>query len=157
VFEINKLGHTIGCIVIGAVSFQLNYEFHVFEASKIALMECGIFVGSYLPDVDAKNSAIKSYVPILKPYILIQKLAKKNVIANDIFRHRGALFHSWITVFVFLATFAILSIMNIIVSTVSLGLAIGVFGHHLLDMLTPAGLRWLYPLKKKLGIHQLPE
>ena len=142
----NKFGHTIGGIIVSTTALYIVYKTGLkLETHNYMLIAAGIMGGSFVPDVDAEYSYIRSKMKtISKIYTSIQKSVKDIAALNNVFKHRGALFHSWMTLMPFI--FAFLATRFYIF----FGIAIGILGHHILDMMTPAKLRWLYPLKVKL-------
>lgn len=132
----NKKGHTVGMILASSLSIYFVKDTVINEI----LMVPGIMLGSFLPDIDSEHSTINSKLPkIAKVYHFINDILP----VNPITCHRGALFHSILTLIPF-----ILFRNNPII----LGIGIGILGHHILDMMTPAGLRWLYPFKLKIHL-----
>ena len=142
----NKLGHTVGAFAsIGATAYvQYRFRFMV-DFKSILILYPAIYVGNFLPDLHAEYSYIRSKLPIVPSlYTNLQKLLS-NTTLSAITKHRGALLHSVWTVLAF-TLLALLSSSNV----AFLGFAIGCFMHHILDMATPAGLRYLYPLRFKI-------
>lgn len=119
----NKKGHTFGCIAVSCISYY---------TTKDPIIIPGIIIGSFLPDLDAEYSYIRSKLPILA--IVYDILPK-----NNFTKHRGALLHSFLTLL-------ICYFLNL------KGLCFGILGHHILDMLTPAGLTYFYPFKIKIKL-----
>jgi membrane-bound metal-dependent hydrolase YbcI (DUF457 family) len=103
----------------------------------------GCMAGSLVPDIDSPESTINN--KFLPAGFIWQKMNKYSFYlgkhAHNGLKHRGFILHSAWTVVAFL----VLAIIT--QSGLCLGLAIGVLSHHILDMLTPAGLMWLYPRK----------
>jgi len=101
----------------------------------------GCMIGSLVPDIDSPESIINSKFPPIG--FIWRKMNKYSFYlgkhAHNGLKHRGFILHSVWTVVAFL----ILSIIT--QSGLCLSLAIGVLSHHALDMITPAGLRCLYP------------
>ena len=114
----------------------------------------GILIGSLLPDVDAEHSTINRLCPplsfVYKKFHKLSFSTRGNLYLWT--RHRGALMHS---IWTLVAIFALSMITPSQIKIGMYGLALGVFSHHLLDMLTPQGLRWLYP--KKINFITLPK
>jgi membrane-bound metal-dependent hydrolase YbcI (DUF457 family) len=133
------------------------------------------FIGGLLPDVDTPKSLVSDLIPgidnvwnfIKNTFSSIKTSASKKssvlksgflktilkaivfifTFLHDLFKHRGILSHSAITLI-------ILWIIMIKFDTMFLyALFLGVISHHILDMLTDQGLEYLYPIvDKKLGI-----
>jgi membrane-bound metal-dependent hydrolase YbcI (DUF457 family) len=133
----NKKGHYGGFVAAAAVSFAITKD--------PILSISGAWLGSFIPDVDNKKSHINSQIYLFRSfYKQIQKLAFKNSTTYNIFKHRGALTHSWLTIAI------IATLYKYYDNSFLFGLLIGVFIHHILDMFTCQGLRYFYPLKTKL-------
>ena len=134
----NKKGHYGGFVEAAAVSFIITKD--------PILSSSGAWLGSFVPDVDAKKSHINSQIYLLRNiYKPIQKLAFKNSITYNIFKHRGAFTHSWLTIAILVILYKYFNDNYFL-----FGMLIGVFIHHVLDMFTSHGLRYFYPLKTKI-------
>lgn len=134
----NKKGHYGGFVAAFAVSFAITKD--------PILSISGAWLGSFIPDVDTKKSHINAKIYLLRDiYKPIQKIAFKNSITYNIFKHRGALTHSWLTIAMLITLYKHFNDNSFL-----FGFLIGVFIHHILDMFTCQGLRYFYPLKKKL-------
>jgi|GEM_PF-7121086 len=132
----NKKGHSVGAAIASGLTIYYLKDSYFVEAITVG----GVVIGSFWPDLDAEYSYIKSKLPIIPNVIeFIQKVLPE----NNITCHRGALFHSILT----LIPFAIFYKVPFV-----LGMGIGILGHHLLDMTTPAGLRYFYPYKVKVHV-----
>lgn len=111
----NYKGHKRGAIFLIASTIILKDNLTLFE---IPMIISGIYLGSFLPDLDSDKSYLKSKLSIKFKLPL---------------KHRGRFFHS---------IYTLLGISILIpISTWFLYLLIGVFGHHLLDMTTKRGLK----------------
>jgi membrane-bound metal-dependent hydrolase YbcI (DUF457 family) len=132
----NKLGHSIGAVITSAICIHTVEDSVLFES----LMTCGVILGSFLPDLDADYSTIKSKLPLLgKAFEGVQKILPDNPIT----RHRGALMHSIWTLIPFIIFHKYIFI---------LGVGAGILGHHILDMTTKAGLKYFWPYDLRLNI-----
>lgn len=132
----NKRGHTVGMILASSLAIANVRDSTINEIAIVA----GIGLGSFLPDLDAEYSYFNSKFPkIAKVYSFINDILPNNPITC----HRGALFHSILTLIPFII------FRN---NPIMLGIGIGILGHHILDMMTPAGLRWLFPFKLKIHL-----
>jgi len=157
----NKLGHTNGALAVAVLTGIAQYKFkislNIFEG--VALYS-GIYFGSFAPDIDAEYSYIRSRIPLLPTiYTAIQKTVADVPPLNNVFKHRGALTHSiWALVLLAIPLMLLwtstsyvvpLGSLHIDLSRISMcgliGTMLGCFGHHLLDMTTPAGLHYFYP------------
>lgn len=138
----NKVGHFVGGVAMTTTYYWLN-KVNLMDTKVIldnVLITGGIVVGAFLPDLDAEYSTIKSKLKIIgKIFGKIQNILPSNPITN----HRGALLHSFWT----LVPFIYWHDINVV-----LGIGLGVLSHHILDMMTPAGLRYFYPYKTKINI-----
>jgi membrane-bound metal-dependent hydrolase YbcI (DUF457 family) len=127
-----KEGHTIGAIAVASLAIY-NIDQSVIQHS---IMASGIFFGTYLPDLDANHSYIRSKIKILaKLYDLLPQ--------NDLTMHRGALLHSILTLIPFIIFYK---------NNLMLGIGFGILGHHILDMFSDHGLRYFYPFKPRIRI-----
>lgn len=132
----NKRGHSIGAACVSALTIYYMKEPLLTELITIS----GVVIGSFLPDVDAEYSYFNSKCPVIPTiFKLIQKILPDNPITS----HRGAMFHSILTLIPFVIFYKISFV---------LGIGLGVLGHHILDMTTPAGLRYFFPYKITLRI-----
>jgi len=131
----NKTGHSIGCILVSTASI---YYLHTNILNDI-IMTSGIVLGSFLPDLDADYSFIEYKLKGINPMKVIQKILPNNPVTD----HRGALLHSILTI--------IPCIIFMKYDFVK-GLGLGILGHHILDMMTPAGLRYFFPFKFKIRL-----
>jgi inner membrane protein len=100
----------------------------IFSYQDVFFLALAIFF-SLLPDIDSSASF----------------MGKKVKIIGFFFKHRG-FFHSFL--FLVFATVIILIASNNIYY--SFATAIGIFSHIFLDALTPAGVEFFWPNKKKL-------
>lgn len=133
----NKKGHYGGFVIASAASFIIT---------KDPLCIAGAWLGSFIPDVDAKQSHINAKIYLLRDiYKPIQKLSFKTGITYNIFKHRGAFTHSWLTIVMLVTLYKYFNSNSFL-----FGLLIGVFIHHILDMFTSHGLRYFYPLKTRI-------
>lgn len=142
----NKNGHAAVSVLMSGVTLYIDYKtgYH-FNMIDNLLIPAFVLFGGFYPDFDAEYSYIRSkFKAISKAYTAVQKSVENIGFLNNVFKHRGALFHSWITLVPFII---LLLITNY---SVFYGIAVGILGHHLADMTTPSKLRWLYPLKTKL-------
>lgn len=116
-----------------------------FNATNLTIDLMGCYIGSFIPDIDCKESyfnyKFRFFSDLYKP---VQKLAFKNAITYNIFKHRGALWHSWITVLI--VGYLYYRFDNLFL----FGMGIAIFIHHILDMFTDQGLRYFYPLRKRI-------
>jgi membrane-bound metal-dependent hydrolase YbcI (DUF457 family) len=161
----NKEGHTWGAIGAGVLTgfaqYKLKLHTNVFEG--VALYSA-IYFGSFAPDIDADYSYIRSRIPVLPTvYTAIQKTVADVPPLNNVFKHRGALTHSLWTLIILAIPLLLLwsstnhivhlGTMSINITRISMagliGCMIGCFGHHVLDMTTPAGLHYLYPFTSR--------
>jgi membrane-bound metal-dependent hydrolase YbcI (DUF457 family) len=132
----NKKGHSVGAAIVSALTIYYMKDDLLTELITIS----GVVIGSFVPDIDAEYSTFNKKCPIIpKIFKIIQKILPDNPITS----HRGALFHSILT----LIPFAIFYKVSFV-----LGMGLGILGHHLLDMTTPAGLRYFFPYKIILRI-----
>lgn len=135
----------------------------------------GAFIGGLLPDIDTPKSMVSDLIPgidnvwsLIRSFFSSLKVRSqkatsslkngffKNILKfitnlfafmHDLFKHRGILTHSAITILI------ILLIKHYNNNLFMYALLIGVISHHLMDLLTDQGLNYLYPLiNKKLGI-----
>lgn len=128
-----KVHLATGIITPVAISYILK---DITPGLAIGVISSG--VGSLLPDMDADYSKIRHMLPRVAK--LYDKLPK-----NLIFKHRGLLLHSVLTLIPFIYLY------YVFYNWLTLGLLMGIITHHLLDGLTPAGLphyfvvggRWL--------------
>lgn len=142
----NIKAHVIGATV-AAVGF--TYIFRNNNGLAVLTGLVSIYAGAVIPDIDCeKHSYIRSKLPKLaKGYSVLQRKYKSSKVGYMTFRHRGALFHSvWSVLFCLL-------VYMLTDRLIFYGLAVGIFSHHLLDMLTPQGLNYFYPLSnKRIGL-----
>ena len=132
----NKKGHSVGALVVAGAFMYYSKQPIIIELVTVT----GITIGSFLPDLDAEYSTINSKLPIIPTiFKIIQRILPDNPITS----HRGALFHSILTLIPFMIFYKYPLI---------LGIGLGILGHHVLDMTTPAGLRYFFPYKIKLRI-----
>ncbi len=90
-----------------------------------------LVISSLLPDIDCATA----------------KLGKRIKIISYVFEHRG-IFHSiWPLIVMF---FLIFNQANEFMVSVIIAVMVGYTSHLLLDMLTPQGIRLLYPSKLKI-------
>lgn len=145
----NKKGHRLGAI--GAMGLTLLVEYKtgtkinvVTIAQNVPAM-VAIYYFAFVPDIDAEYSHIRNRIKkVSTMYTKVQKAVEPIPFLDNIFKHRGALLHSIWTLIPFMVLYQLTGLM------LFLGCVIGLLSHHFLDMLTPAKLRWLYPLKIKL-------
>lgn len=120
----NKMGHK------NTSTLLLGLNLATFTPNSIKDFTCmviGIYIGGFLPDLDAEYSYIRCKLKLAsKLYDLLPK--------NSWFKHRGRLLHSFWTIIILLTLYHLASNLFI------LWLAVGIFGHHLADMITPKGL-----------------
>lgn len=134
----NKKGHYGGFVAAAAVSFIITKD--------PVLSFSGAWLGSFIPDVDNDKSYINAKIYLFRDfYKPIQKLAFKNKHTYNIFKHRGALTHSWLTIAILIILYKYFNDNSFL-----FGILIGVFIHHILDMFTSHGLRYFYPLKTRI-------
>jgi membrane-bound metal-dependent hydrolase YbcI (DUF457 family) len=139
----NGNGHGILGLIISGVAGYTAYKFGS-KPIDIFGLTASVMVFSFYPDIDAEFSTIRSKAKLLSAvYSWIQKLAKRNGVTNNIFKHRGALFHSIWTILPFVVLYYYSNFLPF------LGAILGILGHHFLDSLTPKGLRWLYPMRRR--------
>jgi membrane-bound metal-dependent hydrolase YbcI (DUF457 family) len=159
---VNKLGHSVGAIVVLGTTIAATqyYKIDLGLTDTIGLYT-GITVGSFLPDLDADYSYFRSKLPIIPTvYTWVQKAVKGIPVLDDIFKHRGALLHSvWTLVIlgilmyltkVYVDPYLTNPYIDISCDGWFIGLILGCVGHHFLDMMTVAGLRYFYPSKLNL-------
>lgn len=120
----NYKGHRNGAIFIIASTLIIKDSFTISETIKII---SGVYLGSFLPDIDHSKSTIKNKIPLLKLYNLLPK--------NKWTMKRGRMFHSVYTLLFIAFLYVITG------NTFFIHLFNGVLGHHLLDMTTSAGLK----------------
>lgn len=128
----NKIGHSLGAVTISALIINKIDQ----PIISTVLITGGIIIGSFLPDLDAKYSFIRNK---FKLFAALYDLLPQ----NSFTQHRGALFHSVLT----LIPLILLSKYSII-----LGVLLGVLGHHILDMLSGQGLRYFWPFKMRVRV-----
>ncbi|MEN8906637.1 MAG: metal-dependent hydrolase [Clostridiales bacterium] len=133
------------------------------------------FIGGLLPDIDTPKSLVSDLIPgidnvwnfIKKRFLSIKTSSSKkanslrkgflkNILKiisfvftflHDLFKHRGILTHSAITLIIF--WIILVKYDNMFMYA----LFLGIISHHILDMLTNQGLEYLYPIiDKRLGI-----
>lgn len=121
----NKTGHTVGAVISTCIALYYLENPYMIP---------GIIIGNFLPDLDAEYS----YIQTKSGFKQIGKVLKFCKV-----KHRGALLHSFLT---------LLPFIYFCENSFMLSLGIGIFSHHVLDMLTPAGLRYFYPSKIKIRI-----
>lgn len=128
----NKIGHGVGAVVVASLAiYNINQD--ILDQS---LMAIGIVSGSYLPDLDAKYSYIKTKLKIIgKLYEMLPE--------NSFTMHRGGMLHSIITLIPFILFYKY---------PFMLGVGMGVLGHHILDLFSQQGLRYFYPFKLRIRI-----
>jgi membrane-bound metal-dependent hydrolase YbcI (DUF457 family) len=132
----NKLGHSVGGVITSAICIHTVKDTIVLES----LMTCGVILGSFIPDLDAEYSTIKSKLSLLgKLFEGMQKILPDNPITC----HRGALLHSIWTLIPFVIFHKYLFV---------LGVGAGILSHHILDMTTKLGLRYFFPYKTRLHV-----
>lgn len=128
----NKRGHFNGATVTLGLSFALVEP----NIKTGVIMSICIITGAFLPDFDADHSYIRYLLkPVAKVYDLLPK--------NALFKHRGLFLHSIWTVL-------ILGVISYYFNQSWLiWLIIGVLSHHILDAVTPMGLKkYFYPIVK---------
>jgi membrane-bound metal-dependent hydrolase YbcI (DUF457 family) len=97
----------------------------------------GCIIGSVLPDLDAEYSTFNTWMPgLAKAYKLLP--------TNAWTKHRGALLHSVFTLLILLGLMVLCDPMGLVS-----GILWGVISHHLLDLLSPKGLDYLYIFRRK--------
>lgn len=117
--------------VIAGAAAPVVIAFYTGFGSGDPLIGIGIaasVTGSLLPDLDADYSKIRQLVPVAAK--LYDRLPK-----NRLFEHRGLLLHSVYTLIPFILLYLKWN------NWVTYGLFIGVLSHHVLDALTPMGLK----------------
>ena len=125
----NGRAHLIGGFISMVPAYLLN--------DPGVLLIPGCILGSVLPDIDADYSTFNHWCPkVSKIYKLLPK--------NPWTKHRGALFHSVFTILVIFVAFLYWN-----PSGLMSGLLWGVLSHHVLDLMTPQGLDYLYPIRRK--------
>lgn len=112
--------------VIGTVYLSQKVNLNI----QPLLLIGGATIGSLLPDIDHPKSYLGNKVPIL-PTLLYNTVG-----------HRS-LTHSLLFAAIMSALFGFIDI------SLGIGVFIGIISHILLDMLTPQGVSYLYPFKKK--------
>jgi membrane-bound metal-dependent hydrolase YbcI (DUF457 family) len=133
--------HMIGGLLVTA--FFVSF----FDLSYLTIV--GGVIGSILPDVDSKYSTINNKVPIIGfAWSQAKKIKCKTI--YSLFKHRGALTHSWILPIILSVLFMLFGYK------ILLGLLLGVLSHHILDLFSPIKLRYFYPFKTKIGLFKLP-
>lgn len=96
----NKNGHGFCGVVLSGGAIYISYKLGL-KPIDIFSLAAGIMIGSFLPDIDANHSTIRGKSKGLSNvYTGIQSLAKRNKVTHDVFKHRGALFHSVWTVLI---------------------------------------------------------
>ena len=119
-------GYKIHLIAGAAVPIAVSYALDDINwALTIGVLSSSF--GALIPDIDADYSKIRHMLP--KVAKLYDKLPK-----NMIFKHRGVLTHSVVTLIPLVYLYYLWS------NWVTLGLLMGVFSHHLVDGLSPKGL-----------------
>ena len=142
----NKKGHYAGFFFSATIITLANKT--GFNIQNEVIILGSTWLGSFIPDIDAEKSYFNYKFGFIRDlYKPIQKLAFKNQTTYNIFKHRGALFHSWVTQFIILILYYITGYYLFL-----FGLWFAVFVHHILDMTTDRGLRYLYPLQKIIRI-----
>lgn len=138
----NKRGHSVGAGITAGLTIYFARKGFINSKEIIdnSLIILGIIPGAFIPDLDAEYSYIKSKLPILPGLI---EFLQKALPENNITCHRGAMFHSLLTLIPCIIFWKIHFV---------LGLGLGILSHHILDMVTPAGLRWLWPYKVKIHL-----
>lgn len=118
---------TIG-IALGIGTVYLSQK--VDLSIQPLLLIGGSAVGSLLPDIDHPKSYLGNKIPIL-PTLLYNTVGHRSLTHSLLFS----------------------AIMGVIWGSIDISLGIGIFigiiSHILLDMLTPQGVSYLYPFKKK--------
>lgn len=159
----NKAGHRAGAFGVIGATLAVQYCFKINAGVEGLILFPAIYVGSFLPDMDADYSYFRSKLPgVSNAYTYIQKKFQNNPDMHMVLKHRGLLFHSvWTLILLAVPALVLLILPQIGLSGFNLnklgycgfiGLVIGCFGHHLLDMTTPAGLpQYLYgiPTRKR--------
>ena len=124
----NYQAHLVGGVICGVGASYIASRLQVDHA--VLYLVGGAIIGSLIPDIDHPKSFIGRKVPIL-PKLLYSHVG-----------HRS-LTHS----FLFTLGFGLL--LGLVNPSFGAGAAIGVLSHIALDMLTPAGVAFLYPFRKK--------
>ena len=88
-----------------------------------------VLIGSVFPDIDSADSLI----------------GRKTRLVSIFLAHRGAI-HSFLSL-VFFSIVAYLLVLNLYLAA---GFMLGFFSHLVLDSLTPKGISWLWPSKKRI-------
>lgn len=129
-------------LIFGIATAVAYVNFVDFNIGIIA----GTLAGSLLPDVDSEESTINRLCPpIAAAYKRLHKMSFRY--RGNLYlwtKHRGAMMHS---IWTLVALFVLAVITPSQIDNMVYGLILGVSGHHFLDSLTPAGIRWLYPKK----------
>ncbi|MHC1750653.1 MAG: metal-dependent hydrolase [Cellulosilyticaceae bacterium] len=124
----NYKAHLVGGIAFGAGTLYTTHRFGI--ALTPILVIGGATIGSILPDIDHPKSFLGRRIP------LIPKLIYRTV------GHR-TLTHSLL--FALAISFLIRTFNN----PLAIGVLAGIVSHILLDMLTPQGVSYLYPFRRK--------
>lgn len=152
----NKKGHMITYYVVSSAIIGTTYFFKELNSQEIIRTGVTIgtmYIGNFLPDMDAEHSYIGSKFPIVhKCYKIVQDITRHVKILNDILKHRGVLLHSVWTIIIlkFLCLWLYNKFQYNIINIVFNGLCYGILLHHIMDMFTGYGLRYFYPLKIKI-------
>lgn len=122
--------HIVGGLAAGALYLNLGGS-----VSNGALFFGSLALGALIPDIDHTGSTIGRKIPLLD-----------NII-SAVFGHRSfthSLLFLALSIFLFQQTSWPIEI--------ELGIFLGMFSHMVLDMLTKAGIKFLWPLKMNIGI-----
>ena len=112
------------------------------QAFMIGMFALSATVGALLADIDMTDSQMGMFFPGISKFI------------SKTFKHRRAT-HSLLTLAIFILALQNSHRLNIAADffeLIVLGLMIGHISHILLDLITPAGIALLYPIKKKVSL-----
>lgn len=114
------------------ISIITYHYLHLLNIHLAFLVYAGVvLISSLLPDIDCATA----------------KLGKRIKVISYVFEHRGVFHSAWPLI---IMLFLILNNNNQILISVMIASIMGYTSHLLLDMLTPQGIRLLYPSKLKI-------
>lgn len=126
----NYRGHrNVGLVIVSGVTY-----YGIIKDVSFMALDIGILIGSFIPDLDADRSFIRSKLKLAsKIYDLLPKCRLFGYGGRN---HRSLLLHSVWTVLTPLITGLLFDIKILI------GLAIGLLGHHTADKLITKKYYW---------------
>lgn len=121
--------------IIGGISAGMAYLHFGGSVDEDVLFLGGLIFGAMLPDIDHTSSRIGRAVPYIDNFI------------SSVFGHR-TLTHSLLFLILGYWLFHILSWPE----SLEIGILLGILSHIILDMLTVQGVKFLWPVRIRVGV-----